>query len=214
MASPTSRRAPALPGPVAAQLESIVGRAHFLDDPEVVRTYTDDWTGRLHGSSAAVVRPGDAAEVAAIARVCAEHGIAIVPQGGNTGLVGGSVAFDVQALALSEDDLHRSVALLQARDVTLWAVISQDAATRSRTRAIGLADHLATPDPKPAEELSANGRTKTETEDEQSALSVGAATASANRTSNRWMRQVSVAAFIALPPTLCPCAHGPRTGSP
>lgn len=55
---------------------------------------------------------------------------------------GGSVAFDVKDRALSEDDLHRSLALLAAHEVTLWAVLSHDEATRARVRALGLMDRL------------------------------------------------------------------------
>ena len=85
---------PPLSGTAVAQLRKSVGPAHVIDDPELVRGYTQDWTGRLHGSSAAVVRPANTAEVAEVLRICAEHGLAVVPQGGNTGLVGGSIAFD------------------------------------------------------------------------------------------------------------------------
>ena len=50
-----------------------------------------DWTGRFCGHTPAVVRPGDTAEVARVLALCADAGIAVVPQGGNTGLVGGGV---------------------------------------------------------------------------------------------------------------------------
>ncbi|MFJ6798432.1 GNAT family N-acetyltransferase [Streptomyces sp. NPDC091268] len=53
--------------------------------------YERDFTGRYGGPARLVVRPGDTGEVAAVLRVCREAGVAVVPQGGNTGLVGGSV---------------------------------------------------------------------------------------------------------------------------
>ena len=53
--------------------------------------YEVDWRKRFAGKALAVVRPGSTAEVAAVVRLCAEHGTGIVAQGGNTGLVGGSV---------------------------------------------------------------------------------------------------------------------------
>ena len=53
--------------------------------------YETDWTRRFSGPAAAVVRPADTTEVASVVRACAAAGVAIVPQGGNTGLVGGSV---------------------------------------------------------------------------------------------------------------------------
>jgi FAD/FMN-containing dehydrogenase len=54
-------------------------------------SYGTDWTGRFRGHPTAVVRPADAAEVAAVVAVCQAAGVALVPQGGNTGLVGGGV---------------------------------------------------------------------------------------------------------------------------
>jgi FAD/FMN-containing dehydrogenase len=75
-------------------LESIVGREHVLTDPEVVASYTTDWTGRFVGPTGAVVRPGATDEVAAIVAACRDAGVGVVPQGGNTGLVGGSVPLE------------------------------------------------------------------------------------------------------------------------
>ncbi len=60
-------------------------------DPDLIASYTTDWTRRFAGRSAVVVRPGSTDEVAAIVRACRELGVALVPQGGNTGLVGGGV---------------------------------------------------------------------------------------------------------------------------
>ena len=50
-----------------------------------------DWRKRWHGQALAVVRPGSTAEVAQVVQACARHGVSVVPQGGNTGLVGGGV---------------------------------------------------------------------------------------------------------------------------
>ena len=72
-------------------LRAIVGDAHVLVDADLRASYETDWTGRFTGTAAAVVRPRDTAEVAAVLRACAAHGAAVVPPGGNTGLVGGSV---------------------------------------------------------------------------------------------------------------------------
>jgi len=62
-----------------------------LTDPEVLASYVVDWTGRFRGWTDAVVRPGSAAEVAGVVAICRDGGIALTLQGGNTGLVGGSV---------------------------------------------------------------------------------------------------------------------------
>jgi FAD/FMN-containing dehydrogenase len=77
-----------------ATLRGVVGHAHVLthDDPACDLTaYEQDWRRRHRGRALAVVRPGCTAEVAAVVRACAQAGVAIVPQGGNTGLVVGGV---------------------------------------------------------------------------------------------------------------------------
>ena len=76
---------------LVAALTRIVGDQHVLTDPQLVAGYATDWTRRWSGNVGAVVRPGSTDETAAVVRVCAAAGIPIVPQGGNTGLVGGSV---------------------------------------------------------------------------------------------------------------------------
>jgi FAD/FMN-containing dehydrogenase len=82
------------PAALIATLRDIVGERHCLTDPALRASYETDWTRRWTGSAAAVVRPGSVDEVAAVLAACAEHGIGVVPQGGNTGLVGGSVPRD------------------------------------------------------------------------------------------------------------------------
>jgi len=74
-------------------LQGVVGQNHVLlasPDHDLTR-YTTDWTGRFVGTGTVVVRPGSHDEVVDIVRICRRFGMAIVPQGGNTGLVGGSV---------------------------------------------------------------------------------------------------------------------------
>jgi FAD/FMN-containing dehydrogenase len=73
------------------RLRGIVGADHVLVDDDLRAGYETDWTGRWAGTSKAVVRPGSTPEVAAVLRACGEDGVAVIPQGGNTGLVGGSV---------------------------------------------------------------------------------------------------------------------------
>jgi FAD/FMN-containing dehydrogenase len=73
------------------ELAQVVGPANVLTDPDMIAGHARDWTGRFVGRTSAVVRPGSAAEVAAVIAACRTNGTAIVPQGGNTGLVGGGV---------------------------------------------------------------------------------------------------------------------------
>ncbi len=72
-------------------LRAAVGAEHVLVDADLTASYETDWTGRFTGRAGCVVRPRDTAEVAAVIRACAEAGVSIVVQGGNTGLVGGAV---------------------------------------------------------------------------------------------------------------------------
>jgi FAD/FMN-containing dehydrogenase len=69
----------------------VVGDAGVLVDPEVTASYVTDWTGRYHGSTSVVVRPGTTAEVAEVVALARRHRVALVAQGGNTGLVAGGV---------------------------------------------------------------------------------------------------------------------------
>ena len=77
-----------------AQLREAVGEAHVLthDDPGTdLSAWENDWRKRAQGRALAVVRPGSTSEVAAVVKACAAARASIVPQGGNTGLVVGSV---------------------------------------------------------------------------------------------------------------------------
>ena len=74
-----------------AELVDVVGPAHVLTETDLTAGYESDWTGRWHGRARAVVRPRSTAEVAAVIERCAARRVPVVPQGGNTGLVGGGV---------------------------------------------------------------------------------------------------------------------------
>jgi FAD/FMN-containing dehydrogenase len=71
-------------------LRAAIGPSQVLTDGDL-SAWTVDWRKRYAGRALAVVRPGSTAEVAAVVRLCAAHGAGVVAQGGNTGLVGGSV---------------------------------------------------------------------------------------------------------------------------
>lgn len=68
-----------------------IGAAHVLTEPADTAGYLTDQRGRYTGRAVAVLRPADTAETAAIVRLCAQYRVPLVPQGGNTGLVLGSV---------------------------------------------------------------------------------------------------------------------------
>ncbi len=73
------------------ELAEIVEPAHVLTEPDAKSGYEVDWTGRFRGATPAVIRPGSTSEVAAVVELCRREGVAVVPQGGNTGMVGGGV---------------------------------------------------------------------------------------------------------------------------
>ncbi|BBO04444.1 MULTISPECIES: FAD-binding oxidoreductase [Bradyrhizobium] len=83
---------PAIP-PLAPELidqfRKIVGDKHAITDATDIEPYVTEERNLFHGRSPLVLRPGSTAEVSAICRLASEHKIALVPQGGNTGLVGG-----------------------------------------------------------------------------------------------------------------------------
>lgn len=80
-----------MPTALIDRLRTIVGDHAVLTGPEATAPYVRDWTGAFAGTAAAVVRPADTGEVAAVVRACVDLGVAVVPQGGNTGLAGGAV---------------------------------------------------------------------------------------------------------------------------
>ena len=72
-------------------LVDIVSPAHVSTDPDVLAAHSVDWTGRYRGTASALVRPGDAAEVAAVLAACRAAGTCVTVQGGRTSLVAGTV---------------------------------------------------------------------------------------------------------------------------
>lgn len=79
-------------------LSAIVGAGNVLKTVADMEPYLHDWRRRYHGSAQCVVRPGSTHEVAAVVAACAAAGVGIVPQGGNTGLVGGGIPRDNDVL--------------------------------------------------------------------------------------------------------------------
>jgi FAD/FMN-containing dehydrogenase len=113
--------------PLAQDLAAAVGDRHVLLDDDLRAPFEADWTGRYRGRARAVVRPADAAEVGAVLRACSEQGAAVVPQGGNTGMVGASVprGGDLGAIDRAAAQVHAGAG------VTLGAL-------QEHARAVGL----------------------------------------------------------------------------
>ena len=70
---------------------AIVGAPHVIADPADMAPYLADWRGRFTGAAVAILRPGSTAEMAHLVKLCNRFKVPMVPQGGNTGLVLGSV---------------------------------------------------------------------------------------------------------------------------
>jgi FAD/FMN-containing dehydrogenase len=109
-----------LPVAVGRQLADIVSPAHLLTG-DAAAGYAVDWTGRYRGHTPAVVRPGDTAEVAAVLAVCNDAGVAVVPQGGNTGLVGSGIPLRGEIVLSMTRLSHVDAVDLDAAQVTAGA---------------------------------------------------------------------------------------------
>ncbi|SFP63099.1 FAD-binding oxidoreductase [Pseudomonas borbori] len=97
-----------LPVSLIQALREVVGEAGLIADVERMHSYLADWRNAYRGQAALVLRPASTEQVAAVVRLCAEAGVALVPQGGNTGLCGGSIPDDLGAqVVLSLTRLNR-----------------------------------------------------------------------------------------------------------
>jgi FAD/FMN-containing dehydrogenase len=118
-------------------LEHIVGESHAIRDEADMAPYLTEWRDRYRGKAALVLKPGSTEEVAAILKLANETRTAIVPQGGNTGLVGAQipdqsgtqVVLSLQRMALVRDiDLASSTMTVEAG---LTLALAQQVAERA-----------------------------------------------------------------------------------
>lgn len=80
-----------MPAPLLDRIRAVVGDRGMLTEASDTAPYAEDWRRLYRGRTAAVIRPANTAELAEVVRLCAEAGTPIVPQGGNTSMVGGAV---------------------------------------------------------------------------------------------------------------------------
>jgi FAD/FMN-containing dehydrogenase len=92
-----------------ARLKARLGPKGYSDDPAELAPRLTDWRGRYKGTTPLLVRPASTEEVAAAVAICAEAGLPITPQGGNTGMVGGATPQGEILLALDRMRTIRSV---------------------------------------------------------------------------------------------------------
>ena len=103
------------------RLRAIVGDRGILTDPADTAPYCEDWRRLYKGRTPAVLRPASTEEVAAVVKLCAARGVPIVPQGGNTSMVGGAaVSEDGSQLILSLSRMNR-VRGIDTTDMTMEA---------------------------------------------------------------------------------------------
>lgn len=75
---------------VTAEVRKLLGDKAVIETADDIAPWLTDWRGRYHGRSAAILAPADTAEAATVMALAAAHGVPLVPQGGNTGMVGGA----------------------------------------------------------------------------------------------------------------------------
>ena len=98
--------------PLLDALGSLVGERGLVTDVGGMAPFLHDWRDLYEGRAAAVVRPASTAEVAAVVRLCAERGVGVVPQGGNTSMVGGATPDESGAqIVLALSRMNRVLAL-------------------------------------------------------------------------------------------------------
>jgi len=90
------------------RVRGVVGAGYVVTDASEIDHFATDHRGRYHGTALAVVRPGATAEVSEVVKLCAAHGVAVTPQGGNTGLCGGATPLaNRPSILLRLDRLNR-----------------------------------------------------------------------------------------------------------
>jgi len=93
---------------ILGRLAAVLGPSGFIADRDAIEPWLTDWRGRYHGESAAILAPSNSAQVMEIVRIAAEAGVALVPQGGNTGTVAGATPpADGSALLVSLRRMNR-----------------------------------------------------------------------------------------------------------
>src|SRR5256885_1087412 len=103
-----------------ARLKETVGPKGFTEDPQEIAPHLDEWRSKYQGHTSLLLRPQSTAEVSRILAICNETHTPLVPQGGNTGLVGGQIPFEGEVL-LSLARLNR----IRAVDADGLSVIAE-----------------------------------------------------------------------------------------
>jgi len=98
------------------KLKAVLGEGLLLTAQEDMQRYCSDWHGDVKSSAVAVIRPRSTEDVSAAVRACAELGLAIIPQGGNTGLVLGGTPDDPARQVVMSLERMNSIRAIDADD--------------------------------------------------------------------------------------------------
>jgi FAD/FMN-containing dehydrogenase len=129
---------------VAARLKATVGPKGFTEDPAEIAPHLEEWRSKYKGRATLLLRPTTTAQVSAILGICNESGTPVVPQAGNTGLVGAQIPFENEVL-LSLSRLNR-IRALDVEDASIIAeagVVLEAAQSAAEDRGLMLALSLA-----------------------------------------------------------------------
>ena len=132
-----------VPADVLSRLKAVLGEGGWSQDPERLAPKLLEWRDRWRGETPLLALPRTTADVAAVIGICAEAGVAITPQGGNTGLVGGQIP---QGEVLLSTERMRAIREIDVDDEVLvaeagvpLALVHEAAAGIRRRFPIGLA---------------------------------------------------------------------------
>src|ERR1700722_13947116 len=120
-----------------ARFRAIVGDKYAVTEPADVAPYVTEERGLFHGHSPLILRPGSTAEVSAICKLATAHKIALVPQGGNTGLVGGQTPHHGEVVVSTRRldkirDIDAASNTMTGESGVVWQVAQQKAAEVDR----------------------------------------------------------------------------------
>jgi FAD/FMN-containing dehydrogenase len=107
-----------------SKLKSIVGPKGFTEDPAEIAPHLEEWRSKYKGRASLLLKPATTAEVATVLELCNQTSTAVVPQGGNTGLVGAQIPFDGEVLiSLSRMNRIRAIHRADASMIAEGGVI-------------------------------------------------------------------------------------------
>jgi glycolate oxidase len=142
----------ALPPDFLRGLELVVGADHVRTDPTSLQTYGTDGTKRGHPADV-VVSPEGSDQIAGVVRLCAEHGVPLVPRGGGTGYTGGAVPLEGGVL-LSLERMNR---ILEIDEENLLAVVEPNVITGDLQAAVERVGLFYPPDPASLKQSAIGG---------------------------------------------------------